>query len=241
MEVLPSIDLRGGQVVRLAQGEYDRQTTYGDDPVATADAFAEAGARWIHVVDLDAARSGELTNTDAVAAVCRRLEGRARVQCGGGIRDREAIDRLRDAGVSRLVIGSAALKNPAWFDALLNGPDVPAEALVLGLDARDGRLAAQGWTEQLSDTALDWASRVSGSGLGGIVYTDIARDGMLEGVNVDATAKIVAATEVPVIASGGVAGLDDVTACRRIGCWGMIVGRAYYEGRVDIAEAVRIA
>ena len=241
MDILPAIDLRDGKVVRLLQGDYDRQVTYGDDPAAVAEQFVAAGAGWIHVVDLDAARSGLPTNTDSVRAICDAVAGRAKVEFGGGVRDRDRIERMRDVGVSRVVIGSAAMKNPVWFRELLAGAGVPNEGIALGLDARDGALRAEGWTEQVDRTADAFAREVAGSGLGAIVYTDIARDGMLTGVNVEATQRVIDATDVPVVASGGVRSLEDVTACRNIGCAGMIVGKAYYEGRIDLAEACELA
>lgn len=239
MDVLPAIDLRDGQVVRLERGDYDRQTTYDADPLAVAEGFLADGARWIHVVDLDAARSGELTNTHVLQGICD-LAGRsgARVQNGGGIRDRQRIDRLLALGVSRVVIGSAAMKDWDWFVALLDDDSLPGEALALGLDAREGYLAAEGWTEQLDLRADDLAGRVRGSGLGAIVYTDIARDGMLTGINIEATARMVAATDVPVVASGGVASLDDVREARQIGCGGVILGKAMYEKRITLTEAL---
>jgi phosphoribosylformimino-5-aminoimidazole carboxamide ribotide isomerase len=234
MDILPAIDLREGKVVRLAQGDYGRQTTYRDDPVSVAREFVSAGARWIHVVDLDAARSGRPANTDAVRAVADAVE--ARIELGGGMRDEATIDAMLSGGVDRVVIGSAALKNWTWFERLASRGDL-AGRLALGLDARDGRVAAEGWTEQLEATALEIARRVDGWPLGAIVYTDIARDGMLTGANVEATAEMVAATDVPVIASGGVSTLDDVVACRRAGCAGAIIGRAWYEGKIDLAAA----
>ena len=163
-----------------------------------------------------------------------------KVQCGGGLRSTQAV-LARLPVAARLVIGSAALKDWAWFESLLADVRIPNGSLALGLDARDGRLAAEGWTEQLALEAVDLARRVRGSGLGAIVYTDIARDGMLTGVNVAATAAIVQATDVPVIASGGVASLGDVVACRQAGCAGVIVGKAWYEGRIDLAQACRLA
>ncbi len=238
MEILPAIDLRGGKVVRLAQGDYDRQTTYADDPVSVAKAFVAAGARWIHMVDLDAARTGTPTNTASVSAVAAAVD--ARIQLGGGARDAAAIDAMLTGGVARVVVGSAALRDWAWFEGLLARADL-AGRLALGLDARGGRVAAQGWTEQLATTAVELARRTRGRPLGAIVYTDISRDGMLGGVNVEATAEIVAATDVPVIASGGVGSLEDVRRCKAIGCAGAIVGRAYYEGAIDLAGAVRAA
>lgn len=238
MEVLPAIDLREGKVVRLSRGDYARQTTYHDDPVSVARDFVAAGARWIHMVDLDAARTGRPTNTAAVAAVASAVD--AKIELGGGARDTRTVEAMLAGGVDRVVIGSAALTDWAWFEKLAGRQEM-AGKLALGLDARRGRLAVQGWTEQLETTALEIAARVAGWPLGAIVYTDIARDGMLSGVNIEATAEIVAATDAPIIASGGVSCLDDVAACRRIGCAGAIIGRAYYEGAVDLARAVEIA
>jgi phosphoribosylformimino-5-aminoimidazole carboxamide ribotide isomerase len=242
MDILPAIDLRDGKVVRLAKGDYDRQTTYGDDPGAVAREFVSAGAAWIHVVDLDAARSGELTNTDILAELCRQMAlAGVRVQNGGGIRDRKRVEMLLALGVSRVVIGSAALKDWPWFSGLLEDDSIANESIALGLDARDGLLAAQGWTEQTDIAAVDLARRVCGSGLGAIVYTDIARDGMLTGVNIESTAQLIAATDVPVIASGGVKGIEDIRSCQAINCGGVIVGKALYEKKIDLAKVVELA
>jgi len=242
MDILPSIDLLGGEVVRLSQGDYARRTTYESDPVRVAGRFVAAGARWIHMVDLDAARSGKRTNTGAIADVCRAVgPAGVKVECGGGVRDTEAVEALLAAGAARLVIGSAAMKNWAWFEGLLHNEAFAPEAFALGLDARDGRLAAEGWTEQLALTATDLAGRVRGTGLGAIVYTDISRDGMLSGVNLASTEALVRGTDVPVIASGGVASIEDVRRCARIRCAGVIIGRAWYEGRIDLAQACDIA
>ncbi len=239
MDILPAIDLLGGKVVRLAQGDYDRQTTYFNDPAAVAETLVSAGAKWLHVVDLDAARSGQFANTPAVRAIRRAVD--AHVELGGGMRDEAAIESMLAEGIDRIVVGSAALKNWPWFEHLLRRRKDLIGKIALGLDTRAGCVAVQGWTEQLTETALDIAERVKGSGLGAIVYTDIARDGMLRGVNVEATADVIAATDVPVIASGGVGSLDDVKRCSQIGCAGVIIGRAYYEGRIDLAEAYALA
>jgi phosphoribosylformimino-5-aminoimidazole carboxamide ribotide isomerase len=236
MEILPAIDLCGGKVVRLAQGDYDRQTIYHDDPVAVAKLFVQAGAKWIHVVDLDAARTGTPANAVAVRAVVQAVGADARVELGGGARDTAAVQRMLESGVARVVVGSAAMKDWAWFEVLVARGEL-AGKLALALDARDGRLAARGWTEQLETSAADLARRAHGWPLGAIVYTDIARDGMLSGVNLQATAEIIRATDVPVIASGGISSLDDVRQCARIGCAGAIIGRAWYEGKIDLAEA----
>ena len=238
MDILPAIDLRGGQVVRLAQGDYARQTTYSDDPAAIAEQFAAAGAGWIHVVDLDAARTGTPTNTDAVRAIRQAVD--VKVELGGGARSDAAIDAMLAMGVDRVVVGSAALKDWAWFERLSKRRDL-AGRIALGLDARGSKLAAEGWTEPTDATPTELARRVVGWPLGAIVYTDIARDGMFTGVNVEATAGLIAVTDVPVIASGGVASLDDVRRCKEIGCAGVIVGKAHYEGRIDIAAACEAA
>lgn len=238
MDVLPAIDLRDGKVVRLRQGDYADQTTYSTDPVSVARQFAAAGARWIHMVDLDAARSGKPANTEVIQAVCKAVD--ARVELGGGMRDDATVESALAGGVARVVIGSAALKDWAWFERLAHRPDMKGR-IVLGLDARDGKLAVHGWTQSTELTALELAMRVKGWPLGAIVYTDIGRDGMLGGVNVDATRRLVDATDVPVIASGGVSGIKDVSDCLAIGCGGIIIGKAYYEGRIDLAQACRIA
>lgn len=238
MDILPAIDLRDGKVVRLTRGDYDRQTTYSDDPAAVAAKFADAGATWIHVVDLDAARTGKPANTDAVQRIRQTVD--VDIELGGGARDEATVDAMLGLGVSRVVIGSAALKNWPWFEALCRRNDL-AGRIALGLDARGGKLALHGWTEQVHATPLELARRVSGWALGAIVYTDIARDGMLSGVNLPATADLIETTDVPVIASGGVASVEDVRNCHQIGCAGVIIGKAYYEGKVDLAEAIEAA
>lgn len=232
IELYPAIDLREGRVVRLLQGDYDRQTTYGDDPVATARSFAEAGAPWIHVVDLDAARSGSPVNRPVVAAIAAALAGVARVQTGGGVRSIDDARALADAGVARVVMGSAAVAHP----------DLVAQAslvvpVAVGLDHRDGEVAVHGWTKgsgvALAD-ALGWFPTAAA-----FVITDIARDGMLEGPDVRGLADAAAATSIPVIASGGVSSLADIAALRSVpGIAGVITGKAVYEGRFTVAEAV---
>ena len=237
MKILPAIDLRDGQVVRLEKGNYDLQTTYGQDPAAIARVFADAGAEWIHIVDLDAARSGRPTNTAAIASIRDAVD--ISLELGGGMRDDQSVRTALDAGVNRVIVGSAALRDLQWFEQLVGSDDL-AGRVVLGLDARDGMLAADGWTTQTECTALEIAQRVTDWPLAGIVYTDIARDGMLTGVNTTATAELINVTNVPVIASGGVASLDDLLACKEIGCWGAIVGKAWYEGMIDLGHACTI-
>lgn len=232
-DLYPAIDLRAGKVVRLAQGDFERQTVYGDDPVEVASRFADAGARWVHVVDLDAARSGEATNRAIVAAVACALAGRANVQAGGGVRSVADAEELAAAGVARVVMGSVALEHPGVVAEV--AAVVP---VAVGLDHRDGRLAMRGWTHdsgaRLAD-ALGWFPDADA-----FVVTDIDRDGMLGGPDLGGLRAVAAVAPAPVIASGGVAGIDDVLALAGIeNISGVIAGRAIYEGRFGVAAALR--
>ena len=242
MEILPAIDLLDSEVVRLSQGDYGRRKRYSCAAGSVAKEFVDAGAGWIHVVDLNAARSGEPTNFAEIRMI-RQVARKAgsKVQLGGGARDNKTIAFMQDELADRVVVGSAALKNRRWFESLLDDQEIPTDRLALALDSRGGRLAIHGWTEELGETPIELARRVRGSALGAIVYTDISRDGMLTGVNVEAMAELIAATDVPVIASGGVAGLEDVARCKGIGCAGVIIGKAWYEGRIDLADACALA
>ncbi len=234
IDLYPAIDLRDGQVVRLRQGDYDDQTTYGSDPVAVAEGFAVAGARWIHVVDLDAARSGSPRNRPVVAAIAAAVRGQASVQTGGGVRTAADAQALADAGVARVVMGSAAVAEPALV--------VAASAVMpvaVGLDHRSGEVAVHGWTQgsgvQLAE-ALQWFPDADA-----FVITDIARDGMLTGPDVDGLAAAARATSIPVIASGGIATLDDLRALMAVpGICGAISGKAIYEGRFTVAQALEV-
>ena len=242
MDVIPAIDLLGTTVVRLSQGDYQSKKEYSYTPEKVAQEFINAGAKCIHVVDLDGARSGKPTNS-AQILIIRGVTKAAnvKVQLGGGARDRKTIKYMLAELADRVVVGSAAIKDWDWFQGLLQDDDYPNDRLALGLDARNGYLAIEGWTKQLDKLAMDFAALVRGSGLGAIVYTDIGRDGMLTGVNFGATAELIAATDVPVIASGGIASLGDIKRCKEIGCAGVIVGRAYYEGKIDLAKALEIS
>ncbi|MEM1444706.1 MAG: 1-(5-phosphoribosyl)-5-[(5-phosphoribosylamino)methylideneamino]imidazole-4-carboxamide isomerase [Planctomycetota bacterium] len=233
--VFPAIDLRGGNVVRLRQGDYDQQTTYGDDPVSQAKQFADAGASWLHVVDLDGARSGQATHRDVIAKIAKSVP--MKLEVGGGVRNEATIDALLEAGVHRVVVGTAALRDWSWFEQLAHRDDY-ADRLVLGLDARDGHVATDGW-EQTSDlTAVQLAERVNGWPLSAIVYTDIATDGTLQGPNVPATAEMCDATDVPIVASGGVGTVAHLEELRPLPIQGAIVGRALYDGKFTLTEAI---
>ncbi len=237
MDVIPAIDLRSGRCVRLLQGDYDRQIDYAADPVETARQFHKAGARWIHVVDLDGARSGRSENLPTIQAIAAATS--LNVEVGGGIRDDQTVRKILDAGVQRVVIGTQALRDWAWFERLVHQPG-HEHRIALGLDARNGHLAVQGWTQQTQESAVDIARRVADWPLGAIIYTDIARDGMLLGPNVEAMDEMARQSAIPVVASGGVTSIDDVRRLATLPIAGMIIGRAIYEGQLDVAEAIRI-
>jgi phosphoribosylformimino-5-aminoimidazole carboxamide ribotide isomerase len=234
--IYPAIDLRGGRCVRLRQGDYQQETVFGSDPAAVARRWADRGARFLHLVDLDGAREGRPVNSASV----RQIVAAAGVPCqlGGGLRTEEHVAEAVGWGVARVVIGTRALKDPAGFEALCR--HFPGR-IVLGIDARQGKVATDGWLQVSELTALDLARRCSGWPLAGLVYTDISRDGMLEGPNLDAVAELARAVALPVIASGGVTTLEDVRRLARLGLAGCIIGRALYEGRLDLAEAIATA
>jgi phosphoribosylformimino-5-aminoimidazole carboxamide ribotide isomerase len=233
--VIPSIDLRGGNVVRLAQGDYGRQSTYAVDPVAKAEAFAAAGARMIHVVDLDGAKAGRPAQTERIRQIAAGAG--VIVQAGGGIRTEEDVDRLFEAGASRVVIGTQAMQNWDWFKELVHRPAY-AKKIVLAIDARDGMIATHGWTAASTRSAESVAREVTDWPVAGLLYTDVAKDGMLGGPNVGQTQKLAASTKVPVLASGGVGSVDHVRQLNDGVIWGVVIGRSLYEGKVDLAEAI---
>lgn len=237
MDLYPAIDIRHGRVVRLSQGEPTRQTVYGDDPVAVAERFAELGAPWIHVVDLDRA-FGDGENLALVGRIVARAGRRARIQLGGGIR---TVDRVREGlgqGVARLVIGTAAALDATVVPAAV--ALAGTERIAVGIDARDGRVAVRGWTETTALTADELAARVLADGVRTLVYTDVSRDGMLTGPDLEGARRLMAAG-AEVIASGGVATLDDIRAAEEAGLAGAIVGRALYEGRISLPDALQAA
>jgi len=224
----PAIDLRGGRVVRLHQGDFDQETVYDDDPVAVAQSFEAAGAPWIHVVDLDAARRSG-SNRETVIAVARAVS--VPVQTGGGVRDAS----LLEDGVARIVLGSAAIEDP---DLVRRLADAHPQRVAVGLDHWDGEIRVRGWEQGSGRRLLDVASELALPGVAAFVVTDISRDATLVGPDVDGLAKLHAATPVPVIASGGVGSLEDLSTLRSLGLAGAIVGKAIYEGRFGVDEAV---
>lgn len=235
MFLFPAIDLRAGKVVRLHQGDYDKQTTYGAEPLEQARLYEAAGATWVHIVDLDGARSGKMTHLDAIERVCRGTK--LKVEVGGGVRDEAAIKTLLAAGVSRVILGTAALQNWAWFEQLVQS-HAYAGRIVLDLGAHQGKLTVSGWEKQLDATPIEIAQQVSDWPLAAIVYTDVAVDGTMKGPNLAATRGIAAATRVPIVASGGVGTLEHLRALRKLPLQGAIVGRALYEGAFTIDQAI---
>jgi phosphoribosylformimino-5-aminoimidazole carboxamide ribotide isomerase len=234
-ELIPAIDLLGGRCVRLAQGDYARATVYREDPAEQARAFAAHPIPRLHVVDLDGAREGKPRNGDAISRIVASA-GRVPVQLGGGIRSLEAVEAALGLGVDRVILGTAALRDP---ELLVRACRRYPARVAVGIDARDGRVAIEGWRETTATSVLDLARRVEQAGAAAIVYTDIARDGMLGGPNLAATAELAQALRLPVIASGGIgseADLERAAACE--GLAGAIVGRALYTGAVDLARAL---
>ncbi|MBV9122460.1 MAG: 1-(5-phosphoribosyl)-5-[(5-phosphoribosylamino)methylideneamino]imidazole-4-carboxamide isomerase [Planctomycetes bacterium] len=236
MLILPAIDLRGGQCVRLRQGDYAQETVFGSDPAAMARRWVQQGARYLHLVDLDGAKQGHPVNEDSV----REIVASAGVPCqlGGGLRREEHIAAALEWGVDRVVLGTRALQDPAWVEKMTR--QFPGR-IVLGIDARQGRVATEGWLQVSDRSALDLTRQCAAWPLAALVYTDISRDGMLEGPNVEATAAIAAAVPVPVLASGGIRSVADVQALARTGVAGCIIGRALYEGKLELAEALAAA
>jgi phosphoribosylformimino-5-aminoimidazole carboxamide ribotide isomerase len=239
MIVFPAIDLKGGQVVRLAEGDMARATVYGDDPAHQAVLFAEAGAQFLHVVDLDGAFAGRVENRDAVEGILAAFSGH--VQLGGGIRTPAAVEGWFDLGVSRIVIGTAALKDPDFVKDMARA--FPG-GIVVAVDARDGMIATEGWAEVSDMPIIEMARRFEDAGVAALLFTDIGRDGLLKGCNIEATIDLARATRLPVIASGGVKGLDDIHILKihaDEGIEGVITGRALYDGRLDLAAAIAAA
>jgi len=234
--VFPAIDLKGGEVVRLAEGDMDRATVYGDDPAAQAKLFAGAGADHLHVVDLDGSFAGSARNREAVEEIVTAFPGR--VQLGGGIRKREDVEGWFDAGVARVVMGSAALKDPEFVKDMARAHP---GGVVVAVDARDGMVATEGWADVSDVPVIDLARRFEDAGVTSLLFTDIGRDGLLKGVNLEATVGLARQVDIPVIASGGVAGIEDIealAAAAHEGIEGVITGRALYDGRLDLGEAL---
>src|SRR5579871_566905 len=238
MILYPAIDLKDGQCVRLLRGEMSKATVFNEDPAAQARAFADKGCEWLHIVDLDGAVAGKPANGPAIEAILGAIT--IPVQLGGGLRDIETIDTWLGAGITRAILGTAALRNP---DLVREACRRYPKRIAVGIDARDGLVAIEGWTTTSSVRAIELGLRLEDAGAAAIVYTDINRDGAMTGVNVEATVELAWALTTPVIASGGVASLDDLRALKgesAAGIEGVICGRSLYDGRIDAAAAVKL-
>ncbi len=238
MLLIPAIDIKDGQCVRLRQGRMDDSTVFSDDPVATAGRWVEAGAQRLHIVDLNGATAGRPINARVIRDIVDAYPD-VPLQVGGGIRDDEAIETYLDNGVSFVIIGTTAVNEPHFVaDAAVSFPG----HIIVALDARDGKVAIDGWSKLSNHDVIDIAQHFERDGVSAIIYTDISRDGMLSGVNVDATVRLARSVRIPIIASGGIAGMGDIEALCTVegeGVMGAVLGRALYEGRLDFAEARR--
>ncbi|MFI4910513.1 MAG: 1-(5-phosphoribosyl)-5-[(5-phosphoribosylamino)methylideneamino]imidazole-4-carboxamide isomerase [Sedimentisphaeraceae bacterium JB056] len=236
MDILPAIDLIDGKCVRLLQGQYDKQITYGDSPSDQAKDFISQAAQWIHVIDLDGAKAGRPMNLEAIKSIVEL--GKLKVEVGGGIRDEDSIKCLLDTGVERLIIGTRAVKEFSWFEKMCE--KFPGK-LVLGLDGRDSKVATDGWLEETEETIIGFAQKAARVPIAAIIYTDISKDGMLEGPNLERTKMLVDSVDVPVVAAGGVTTVDDITHLGEVGVAGAVIGRALYEGTITVKDAVKVA
>ncbi|MCX7672819.1 MAG: 1-(5-phosphoribosyl)-5-[(5-phosphoribosylamino)methylideneamino]imidazole-4-carboxamide isomerase [Thiobacillaceae bacterium] len=241
MLIIPAIDLKDGQCVRLKQGEMATATVFSSDPAAMARRWVDAGARRLHLVDLNGAFAGRPVNEPAIRAIVAAVGDDIPIQLGGGIRDLDTIERYLDDGISYVIIGSAAVKNPGFLHDACNA--FPGH-IIFGLDAKDGRVAVEGWSKVTHHEVIDLAQKFQDYGVEAVIYTDIGRDGMMSGVNVEATVKLAQALTIPVIASGGITDLEDVRRLCAVadeGIMGAITGRALYEGTLDLTAAQRLA
>lgn len=236
MYIIPAIDLRDGKCVRLIQGQYDRQINYRDDPTEQARDFSADGAQWLHIVDLDGAKLGKPVNTDTIAAIVDL--GLLNIEVGGGLRDETSIKQLLDLGVKRVIIGTKAVQDFDWFREMalkFSGK------IVLGLDARGSKVATHGWIEDSSLQLMDFAVEAAKLPLAAIIYTDIAKDGMMSGPNFERTQALVEAVDVPVVASGGVNTIEDIKKLTEFNPEAAIIGRSLYEGTLNLADAIEAA
>jgi len=238
MILYPAIDLKDGRCVRLRQGDMEQATVFNDDPAAQALSFQRQGFEWLHCVDLNGAFEGRSANTPAIRSILSSLS--IPVQLGGGLRDRAGIEGWLEAGITRVILGTAAVRNP---ELVREAAKAHPGRIAVGIDARDGMVAVEGWAEASTLSAADLAKRFEDAGVAAIIFTDIARDGMMQGVNVEATASLARAVVIPIIASGGVNGVQDITrlSAAKAGIAGVVIGRALYNGRIDPVEALRLA
>lgn len=236
MEIIPAIDLKGGRCVRLYQGDYRKETVFSDDPVATALKWQEKGARWLHLVDLDGAASGEVRNSAAIEEIVKNT--RMSVELGGGIRREDVVEKLISLGVRRVILGTVAVEQTELTRLIIKRF---GEAIAVGIDARESFVTTHGWQRMSTVTALELSHIMAGIGARRIIYTDVKRDGTLTEPNYESTAELVKSLNIPVIASGGISSIEHIRKLAKIGVEGVIIGRALYTGDIDLAEALTIA
>lgn len=236
MDIIPAIDLIEGQCVRLIQGQYDRRINYQRNPVRQAEDFIAEGAQWLHIVDLEGAKAGKPVNTQAIAAIAQI--GKLKIEVGGGLRDEASIQQLFDIGVERIIIGTKAVSDFEWFSRMA---EKFRGKIVLGLDARGSRVSTEGWTQDSPESLLEFATKAAKLPLAAIIYTDITKDGMMTGPNFERTKALVEAVELPVVASGGVSSIDDITKVAELGAAAAIIGRSLYEGTLKLSDAIKAA
>ena len=236
MYIIPAIDLRDGKCVRLIQGQYDRQITYKDEPTKQAKEFISAGAQWLHIVDLDGAKVGRPINTATISAIVAL--GQLKIEVGGGLRDEASIKQLLDMGAERVIIGTKAVSDFEWFGEIA---ERFKGKIVLGLDARGSNVATHGWTKDNSQQLLEFATKAAKLPLAAIIYTDITKDGMMTGPNLERTKALVETVQIPVIASGGISKLDDIKKLAESKVEAVIIGRALYEGTLNLKDAINTA
>jgi phosphoribosylformimino-5-aminoimidazole carboxamide ribotide isomerase len=236
MYIIPAIDLIEGHCVRLVQGQYDKKINYESDPVKQAQAFIDEGAQWLHIVDLEGAKAGKPVNTKAISSIA--AIGKLKIEVGGGLRSEDSIKQLLDIGVTRAIIGTRAITDFAWFSEMAE--KFPHQ-IILGLDARGTKIATEGWLEDSSESLLEFARKAAQLPLAAIIYTDISKDGMMAGPNLERTQALVEAVGIPVIASGGVTTIEDVRKTAQTGAAAAIIGRSLYEGTIKLSEAIKTA
>lgn len=236
MYIIPAIDLRNGKCVRLIQGQFHRQITYHDDPVKQAKEFSSAGAEWVHIVDLDGAKVGKPVNTGTISAIAAL--GQLKIQAGGGLREEAAIKQLLSMPVERVIIGTKAVSDFEWFSEMA---EKFSGKIALGLDARGSKVASHGWTKDNPQHLLEFATKAAKLPLAAIIYTDITKDGMMAGPNLERTRTLVEAVQIPVIASGGVREIADIKKLAEVGVEAVIIGRALYEGTLNLSDAIEAA
>jgi phosphoribosylformimino-5-aminoimidazole carboxamide ribotide isomerase len=236
MYIIPAIDLIKGKCVRLIQGQYNRQINYEDDPVKQAKDFILSGAEWLHIIDLEGAKTGEPVNTDSIAAIASL--GKLKIEVGGGLRDKTSIKQLLDMGVERVIIGTKAVSDFAWFSRMA---EKLSGKIALGLDGRGSKVATHGWTQDSPQLLLDFAAEAAQLPLAAIIYTDITKDGMMAGPNFERTKALIDAVDIPVIASGGVNSIEDIRKLSELGAAAAIIGRSLYEGKLKLTDAIKAA